>query len=563
MPSSTQTLVKAVAWIGAGMVCIVVFHLGGSVALHVGQFSPLIGAFIGGILTLVSAGYPTRKKDPMERWVGLEQLSWVLIGCGIIMWGIGESFWRYYVSINQAPFPSLADLGYFTFPLLAFMGLLLLPSPDAKSKRTVLLMDSLISMGSIFAIAWYLLLGSLAQAPGEASVAKFLGIYYPTADTALLSCVIFLLLRGQGRLYQSNARRFSLLALGLGLCFFVTSDFIFNVQQNAGTYVEATWIDLGWPLGMMTIGVAAYLRRFLPATTSEELMQQDQETQTEHITFSPPQFVPYGLLALLFTALTLDVLASDSGQRAIRPVLLVATLCVVALVVTRQILTLWDNTRLARRQAEALENLARANERIEEQSRQITEYNVELERGIEHLKDVQANLANGNLRARANLVKGALLPLAGSFNLMAERLARLGQVSGYAQRVMRALSDLSIAFERSTSGAPLIIPESCQDLTEINRLLVAMRVKGPSPITNNPSSMSFQRQAQQPLPTQPPMPHPLTQPMMHPFSLHNTTGDYSPPSETPQSPAALQRRLLGPRHLATSGPLQRDSGLGE
>jgi len=25
-------------------------------------------------------------------------------------------------------------------------------------------------------------------------------------------------------------------------------------------HVEATWVDLGWPLGMMTIGLAAYLR---------------------------------------------------------------------------------------------------------------------------------------------------------------------------------------------------------------------------------------------------------------------------------------------------------------
>src|SRR5258706_13747195 len=133
-------------------------------------------------------------------------------------------------------------------------------------------------MGSILAVAWYLLLGSLAQAPGEANFAKFLGLYYPISDTALLSCVVFLPLRGQGQAYEAAARRAGLLVVGLGLCFFVTSDFIFNIQNNAGTYVEATWIDMGWPLGLMTIGLAAFLRRYLPATPSyviEERIERD------------------------------------------------------------------------------------------------------------------------------------------------------------------------------------------------------------------------------------------------------------------------------------------------
>ena len=334
MNSSIRTLIKAVAWVGAAMIVIVVFHLGGTIALRVGQFAPVTGAFIGGSLVLFSATYPRHRNDPSEPWIGLEQISWILIGFGIIMWGMGDSFWRYYVSQNQAPFPSMADIGYTIFPLLAFTGLLLQPAADEQGKRLVLIMDSLISMGSIFALAWYLLLGSLAQAAGEANLAKFLGLYYPISDTAMLSCIIFLVLRGQGRIYQSTARRMGLLILGLGICFFIGSDFSFNVQQNAGTYVEATWLDLGWALGLMTIGIAACVRRFLPAT-SEEVIQQRQELLEEKTNLTPMQFVPYALLGLLFVALTLDVLAPDGGQRTIRPVLLFATIGVVALVVTQ------------------------------------------------------------------------------------------------------------------------------------------------------------------------------------------------------------------------------------
>jgi len=492
MNTFSTGLLKTLAWIGAGMVVVVVFHLGGSFAHVVGQFSPLTGAFIGGGITLYCASISMRRDENTEHWTGLEQVSWLLIGVGVLVWGLGESFWRYSISIGQTPFPSLADVGYSLFPLLAFTGLLLQPAPANRSRRLVLLMDCFISMGSIFAIAWYLLLGSLVQAPGEANLAKFLGIYYPTADIALLSCVVFLLLRGQGRLYQANARRISLLVIGLGFCFFIGSDFLFNIQNNAGTYVEATWVDMGWPLGMMTIGAAAYIRRFYPAT-SEDVLQQRLEQRTESMVFTPQQLMPYVLLALLFVALALDVLAPDAGQRAIRPVLLFSTLAVVALLVTRQIFTMWDNMRLAGRQAEALEELERANTRVEEQSRQIAAHNIELEEGIEHLKTVQAGLANGNLRARAHLTQGALLPLAGSLNLMAERLTRLGQGNLYAQRLVKALGDLSMAFERTSLGVPLAIPESCDELTEVHRLLVALRVTRPQPslqkrsATPNPS----------------------------------------------------------------------------
>src|SRR5258708_12872464 len=122
------------------------------------------------------------------------------------------------MATGQAPFPSTADIGYASFPVLVFTGLLLQPSSETGGKRFLLLMDSLISMGSILAIAWYLLLGSLAQAPGEANLAKFLGLYYPIADTALLSCVVFMLLRNQGRRYPPTPRRITLLVVDLGLC---------------------------------------------------------------------------------------------------------------------------------------------------------------------------------------------------------------------------------------------------------------------------------------------------------------------------------------------------------
>ncbi len=448
MRSLSWTFIGAVLGLEALIAVFMLFHLGGSAW----RFAQLAGSIIGGMIALISINIAYRDRESTEPLISRERLAWTLVGCGLIAWGLGESIWRYYMFTNQNPFPSYADIGYASLPPLIFAGMLLQPTSGTARKRLFLLLDSLISMASMLAIGWYLLLGDLAlHSTVENPLAKFLGLYYPTTDVALLSCVVIMLLRGQGRLYQATARRVALIVVGIGLCFFVISDFTFNVLQNAGIYVEGTWVDLGWPLGLITIGLAAYLRRFIPLTPA--------------------------VLVVLFGVLLLNIFSPDAGQRDIRPILLIATIAVVGLVIVRQILTLLDNARLTRRQADALERLEIVNRRVEDQARIIAERNVALERGVAELKDVQARLANGNLRARARLTGGELLPLAISLNLLADRLMHVEQADAYLQRLTQALAELGIALDRYRFGGPLIIPPACNDFPEVNRLLLAMGLK--------------------------------------------------------------------------------------
>ena len=334
----SRIVIGSMVGLGFVMIGIVGLHLGGESVLKVGVYSQLLGAFIGGFLTLLSANTSWLSGEAAALWPKRERLGWTLIGCGCIMWGIGEGFWRYYFALGQNPFPSLADIGYASFPPLVLLGLLLSFS-RIGSQRLLVLLDSLISMGSILAISWYLLLGSLAQASGETTLAKFLGLYYPTADVALVSCVIFFLLCRPEPVFHTPARRVSLLVLGCGLGLLLLSDSLaaWSVQQNAGIYVDGTWMDLGWPLGMMAIGLAAHLRGTLSA--KEPMVSQDQpQSQTRRVRFGTLQAIPYVLLFVLLTVLLANGLSSNPSQQYIRPVLLVATLLVISLVVVRQIL---------------------------------------------------------------------------------------------------------------------------------------------------------------------------------------------------------------------------------
>jgi PAS domain S-box-containing protein len=281
------------------MIAIYGFHLGGPAVVRLGQYSLLAGALIGGLLALVSVNIPLGSEEAAEPWLSHERLAWILIGLSCIAEAIGEIFWRSYLAHGQYPFPSLADLGY----------------------------SSAASISD--------------------PLAKFLTLYYPSSDIFLLTCVFLLLLRSQEQASQARTRRLSLLLVGLGVCFYVPADFIFNILQNAGTYdlTYGHWTSLGWPLGMMTIGLAAYLRRFLPAPAAE-VTEPRAGRPTQHVPFGLPQLIPYLLVGILFVILVLNTLSSEKGQVSIRPVLLFVTIGVVGLVIVRQVFTIRDNARL-------------------------------------------------------------------------------------------------------------------------------------------------------------------------------------------------------------------------
>jgi len=490
MRSHFHIVLGSLAALATLMILLLVFHIGGKNLATIGTYSALVGAFAGGTLGLVSVRIPLRQEENAEPWLKREQLAWTLIGSGCIIWGFGECFWRYYVAQGQSPFPSLADYGYSCFPPLVFTGLILQPFTKGANKRMFLLLDSLIAMGTLLSIGWFFLLGPLAQTPAESLLSKFLGLYYPTSDIALLSCIVFLLLRGSATTYQAPARRFSLLVAGIGLCIFATSDFLFNVLQNIGLAVDGTWIDLGWPLGMMIMGTAGYLRRFLPATL-ESTSEQGMENQpTKQMSFGLAQLLPYMLLFFLFIVLGSNILSSDKTQQSIRPVLLIATLIVIGLVIVRQIMTMQENDHLIQEQMATFKKLQKVYQDVEKRKK-------ELEEGVNHLKETQTRLANGDVRARAQIMSGDLWPLAIGLNLMADRMMRSEHNQKSVQKLLKALEYLSVALEERGNRLPPVLPASCLDVPELHRLLVVMGLKPPAgnplPPTHLPSTM-FQHQ---------------------------------------------------------------------
>ena len=244
--------------------------------------------------------------------------------------------------------------------------------------------------------------------------------------------------------------------------------------------VDGTWVDLGWPLGIMTVGVAAYLRRFIPRDTSEHALQEQKVLPIAHPNpgFGLAQALPYFLLAALFLVLAINTFSLDKTQQNIRPVLIAATLFVVVLVVVRQIVTLKENERLLKEQL-------KIHKQLEQVYEDIALRKTTLETGLTHLKDIQTRLANGDVRARASILDGDLWPLANGLNIMADRMMRSEQRQQNAQKTIKAIADLSRALEQRNNKNTFVLPASCLDASpEFHHLLLIMGLRsipGPPP----------------------------------------------------------------------------------
>jgi hypothetical protein len=179
---------------------------------------------------------------------------------------------------------------------------------------------------------------------------------------------------------------------------------------------------------------------------------------------------------------------------------------------------------------------------------------------------VQAQLANGNLRARARISSGNLVSLSGSLNLMADRLMRFEQVDIYAQKLTRALNDLSHAFERYRTSGKFVQPPSCNEFPEIQRLLLSMGMKqsfaGES-VTKTSPPQGGTRSPSQPLPgSQRAVSQPLTQrPASAPLPQRLSTQNLSDRPASAPLPPPNQRSGIPPYRSgsATSGTLRGPS----
>ena len=260
------------------------------------------------------------------RATGRPRVTWLAMGAGLAAWSAGEGVWSYYelwLGFPEAPFPSLADVGFLLFLLAAVVALLVFPGGGLNETRFRWGLDGVIASGSLFIVSWVIVLGKVYRTGGEDTLGLTVALAYPVGDLVLVTITLLILARSE------SAQRLSLGLLVTGILVLSFSDSAFAYLTATNPYRTGDLIDMGWVIGFMLLGLAAVASSGEPADGRPAIPRRAS------------LWLPY-LPLLLATAVCLP---RALGPLRSGPIPSVAIVLVTAILV-RQFITVADNQRL-------------------------------------------------------------------------------------------------------------------------------------------------------------------------------------------------------------------------
>jgi diguanylate cyclase (GGDEF)-like protein/PAS domain S-box-containing protein len=269
-------------------------------------------------------------------FTGRMRWGWYLIGLAVLSWGLGQSAWIYLETFRgeEAPFPSMADIGYVGMVLLAPIGLLTLPSvAQALANRIRSVLDGLMVAASLVLIAWIFVVAPLLEAGQDTTIALLVSLAYPLGDVVIVTIVIYMLAqqRRRGRTYKQLA------LVGGGIVAFAVSDICYAYLNLIGAYSSGGVTDIGWFTGFSLIVLAAL--KPVASGGDEVAPETDESAQ-------PPFGVLLPYVAVLAALFTTVIWYAVTGQSSVFVAYTRSAL--ILLIVGRQLLTLAENRNLTR-----------------------------------------------------------------------------------------------------------------------------------------------------------------------------------------------------------------------
>ncbi|HVB06346.1 MAG TPA: EAL domain-containing protein [Acidimicrobiales bacterium] len=282
-----------------------------------------IGELAAALLAAGACAYGLSRRAPELRQ------PFRLLGCAALVWAVGQAIWSYQAVFrgNELPFPSASDVFYLTASALILVGVAALGRSElGRILRLRLVLDGVIVAASIVAITWSVVLDSaLDGRPNGFSEA--ISLAYPLFDVVTASVAVALLVQ------RRRKDRVRIALVVAGIFGFVVSDtsFVYATQIRPSAFSGVT--DGGWVAGFLLVGLAA----LWPAQAEE----------------APPMRAhPWWQLALPYLLL-LGAVGAGIGQSVDlgRVDAIVAVSCLVAVlsVLSRQVVILVENARLATR----------------------------------------------------------------------------------------------------------------------------------------------------------------------------------------------------------------------
>lgn len=267
---------------------------------------------------------------------GRARTAWLIIGAGVLAWGLGEVIWVYYEVVKkiEVPYPGWADVFYVLGYPLMFGGVLTLPHVKPRPlERIRLSLDAFAGTIAGAAIMWVTYLGDQIYFDGEVGLLEqFVNIMYPFGDAFLLVAVMILAVRRSSRQFDKR-----LLYLGSALVLTAAADVVYVLQIENDAYVSGGRLDALW-LASYGAFVAAGWFLAEPDAPKEQVARSSRLWQL---------FLPYAAIFMLFGLTLVDI----GGEVS---VLEMASGVVGLLIIARQAVAIRENRELVEHQRDDL-----------------------------------------------------------------------------------------------------------------------------------------------------------------------------------------------------------------
>ncbi|MDQ4503508.1 response regulator [Sinomonas sp. ASV322] len=286
--------------------------------------SQTIGDF--GILAAALAGTASCARAAARR--GPEARAWLWISFAALIWSTAQAIWTGYglATDHDYPFPSLADAGFVGYSVPAIVGLL--SFPRARASRVGLartLLDTAVIAAAVLFVSWSIVLGPLVGAGSHDLLTRLTGLAYPVVDVTVASFVLVLTMR------QTPGHRLPWLCLAAGLIILTVTDSTYvRLTFDGATGTTGTLMAGGWMAAFLLMALAAAVpRRSAPGK--------------DHAVYALAfELLPYA------PVLGAIVISSSSLAEGNEAFLLGTGVVLLALVVARQVLIVFENVTLTR-----------------------------------------------------------------------------------------------------------------------------------------------------------------------------------------------------------------------
>ena len=263
--------------------------------------------------------------------------AWGILGLATLIWFIADLAWGIIeVYLGQDPFPSIADAFYLLYYPLFAIGILLFPRERFSTEgRLKFIIDMLVITLAAGLIFWIFLVSPTVAANAESpfiEMAASLG--YVLGDFILLFAVFSLLFAGFKELSQN-----AVIFLLMGIFMAIISDSIYTIQSLQGTYVSGGFLDIGWLMQNILIGLAAI-------TQVTEWKNMDS-TISESWTKYKVKFLSYLPILLVVLSYAILIWAYYMDQANFQ-IALFTNAFIIGLVLIRQILSISETMETAK-----------------------------------------------------------------------------------------------------------------------------------------------------------------------------------------------------------------------